>query len=170
MFADGGGSEELGWDFVRLAFVPVLIPLNGLFVAAEFALVSVRRTRIEQLVAKRVSGARSVESALSNLTRTIAATQLGITLTSIALGFISEPALVDVIEPLFSFLPGPWRGAATHTVSSAIALIAITFLHVVFGELIPKTMALHLLKLAVGIEDIDHLRQVRTARSAERGG
>jgi CBS domain containing-hemolysin-like protein len=142
VFADGGGSGELGWDVVRLAFVPVLIVLNGLFVAAEFALVSVRRTRIEELVAKRVSGARSVEHALSNLTRTIAATQLGITLTSIALGFISEPALVDIIEPLFGFIPESWRGAATHTVSSAIALIAITFLHVVFGEMIPKAMAL----------------------------
>ena len=139
MFADAGGDGHWAWDVVLILTVPALIVLNGLFVAAEFALVSVRRTRIEELVANGVKGAKSVENALNNLTRSIAATQLGITLTSIGLGFVGEPALARRIEPLFNVLPTGWQGVATHSVAGVLALLAITFLHVVFGEMIPKT-------------------------------
>ena len=142
MVADAGGDGHWAWDVLLLLTVPALIVLNGLFVAAEFALVSVRRTRIEELVAKGVKGAKSVEHALQNLTRSIAATQLGITITSIALGFVGEPALARRIEPLFNALPAGWQGATTHSVATVIALLAITFLHVVFGEMIPKTMTI----------------------------
>jgi putative hemolysin len=142
VFADAGGGGHWGWDVALLLTVPGLIALNGLFVATEFALVSVRRTRIEELVAKGVKGARSVESALQNLTRSIAATQLGITLTSLALGFVAEPALARRIEPLFDALPAGWQGVATHSASGVLALLVITFFIVVFGEMIPKALAI----------------------------
>jgi CBS domain containing-hemolysin-like protein len=130
-------------DAAVLISVPALVVLNGLFVAAEFALVSVRRTRIEEMVQHGVKGARAVEYAQRNLTRLIAATQLGITLASIGLGFVGEPALARLLEPLFNFLPAGWQGAATHSAATILAFLLITFLHVVFGELIPKTFALH---------------------------
>jgi CBS domain containing-hemolysin-like protein len=130
------------WNAAGLLLIPALVTLNGLFVAAEFALVSVRKTRIEELISRGVKRARSVESAINRLDYSIAATQLGITLTSIGLGFVGEPALAHVLEPMMAFLPDDWRGAATHTVAGILAFLLITFLHVVFGELVPKTVAL----------------------------
>jgi CBS domain containing-hemolysin-like protein len=129
-------------DATVLVSVPALILLNGLFVAAEFALVSVRRTRIEEIVRQGVKGARRVDYALNNLTRMIAATQLGITLASIGLGVVGEPALARLIEPLSQALPAGWQGVATHSAATLLAFLFITFLAVVFGELIPKTFAL----------------------------
>jgi CBS domain containing-hemolysin-like protein len=130
------------WSLLGLLAIPTLVLLNGFFVAAEFSLVAVRRTRVEELVKQGVKGARAVEAAVSNLDRAIAATQLGITLASIGLGLVAEPALARLIEPLFEFLPGAWGVAATHSAAVAIAFLLITFMHVVFGELIPKTLAL----------------------------
>jgi CBS domain containing-hemolysin-like protein len=92
-----------------------------------------------------VAGAKAVQKALAHLDRFIAATQLGITLASIALGWVGEPALARLVEPLVSsVLPGAWAVAAAHTVAVIIAFSLITFLHVVFGELIPKTVALQI--------------------------
>src|SRR5262249_43096237 len=102
----------------------------------------VRKTRVEELVKQGVKGAKAVEAALNNLGRMIAATQLGITLSSIGLGFVGEPALADLLGPLFRFLPAHWHGVATHSAATLLAFFLITFLHVVFGELIPKTLAL----------------------------
>lgn len=142
MFAIFEPNGNWLWDAAGLLLIPALVALNGLFVAAEFALVSVRKTRIEELVKRGVKAARSVERAIHKLDYSIAATQLGITLTSIGLGFVGEPALAHVIEPMTAFLPDGWRGAATHTFAGVLAFLLITFLHVVFGELIPKTVAL----------------------------
>jgi CBS domain containing-hemolysin-like protein len=89
-----------------------------------------------------VRRAKAVETAIGQLDRYIAATQLGITLASIALGWVGEPALVRLIEPLFASLPETWRVVTTHSVAVAVAFTLITFMHVVFGELIPKTVAL----------------------------
>lgn len=129
-------------DLLRLLSVPLLVLLNGLFVAAEFALVAIRKTRVEELVHHGVKGARAVEAAVSNINRTIAATQLGITLASIALGFVGEPGLEHRIRPLFSDLGSPWVYLASHTVAGTLAFLLITFMHVVFGELVPKTISL----------------------------
>ncbi len=127
-------------DLSRLAALPILIALNGLFVAAEFSLVAVRRTRVEELVRQGESGADTLEKAIHHLTRSIAATQLGITLASLALGWVAEPALYDLLE---LFFPPQFRQApALHTTAIVVAFLLITFLHVVFGELIPKTLAL----------------------------
>lgn len=130
------------WSALGLLSVPALVVLNGLFVAAEFALVAVRKTRVEEMVRRGVRGAKSVEHAVTHLDRTIAAVQLGITMTSIGLGWIGEPALARFLHPLFGFLPEAWQGVTTHSVATGTAFFLITFMHVVFGELVPKTMAL----------------------------
>jgi CBS domain containing-hemolysin-like protein len=137
--AEDGAGPGLLWNLLALAAVPALIVLNGLFVAAEFALVSVRKTRVEELHDKGVKGARSVLDALGKLNDMIAATQLGITLASIGLGFVGEPALAHLLEPLF---PGQWL--PQHAVATCLAFILITYLHVVFGELLPKTVSLQI--------------------------
>ena len=116
--------------------------LNGFFVAAEFGLVSVRPTRVEQLVAEGNRSAVAVRRAISNPDDFIAATQLGITLASLSLGWIGEPALASLIIPLLHFLPEEWIGAAAHSIAGTFAFAVITFLHVVIGELAPKSIAL----------------------------
>ncbi|HYV39613.1 MAG TPA: hemolysin family protein [Gemmataceae bacterium] len=137
-------ESDMPWQLSALGLLsfPVLVLLNGFFVAAEFAMVAVRRTRIEELVAQGVAGASHVAAVTRRLDRTIAATQLGITLASIGLGVFSEPALAHLLEPLFNGLPGVWSEAAKHSVASVLAFCLLTFLHVVFGELIPKSLAL----------------------------
>ena len=127
---------------VGLLLIPVLVAINGFFVAAEFALVAVRRTRIEELVRQGVSRARAVEVALSNLDRSIAATQLGITLASIALGWVGEHAMEQAIAPLFQALPDHLAFLSRKALAISMAFALVTFMHVVFGELIPKAIAL----------------------------
>jgi CBS domain containing-hemolysin-like protein len=130
------------WNILSLLAVPALVALNGFFVAAEFALVAIRRTKVEQMVNEGVTGAQAVDAATENLDRSIAATQLGITLASIALGWVGEPALARLIDPWFQFLPEGWRFVTAHTAAVAVAFTLITFMHVVFGELMPKSVAL----------------------------
>lgn len=130
-------------DALGLATIFLLVALNGFFVAAEFSLVSVRRTRVEELVRLEQAGAQSVQHAIRDTDRFIAATQMGITLASLGLGWLGEPALAHLIEPLFLFLPGEIAGQAAHAVAgTTIAFIIITFMHVVIGELMPKSIAL----------------------------
>jgi CBS domain containing-hemolysin-like protein len=134
------GSWEI--DLLKLAAVPALIALNAFFVAAEFSLVAVRRTRAEELARRGVKGAKALEAALQRIDRSIAATQLGITLASIALGFAGEPALEHLLLPVFLLLPEAVASLAAASAAWTLAFLAITFLHVVFGELIPKTLTL----------------------------
>ncbi len=142
MFASEAETSSLLWNVLALLLVPALVVLNGLFVAAEFALVSVRRTRIEELAQRGVKGSRSVLTVLDRMGHAIAATQLGITFASIGLGFVGEPALAQLFRPMFTALPESWQGITTHSAATVLAFFLITFMHVVFGELIPKTMAL----------------------------
>jgi len=127
---------------VRLAAVLALVFANGFFVAAEFALVTVRKTRIDQLIAEGSSLARPVRRALSDPERYIAATQLAITMTSLGLGWIGEPAVASVIQPALALLPGEMRTLTAHSIAVAVAFALITALHIVLGELAPKTVAL----------------------------
>lgn len=130
---------------VKLLAVLVLVAANGFFVATEFALVSVRRTRMQQLAAEGNRRAASVISRMDGLGTYIAATQLGVTVASLGLGWVGEPALAAVLEPLFDqlrFLPDRAREFATHTGAFVLAFLAITTLHIVLGELVPKTMAI----------------------------
>ncbi|CAN5425500.1 hemolysin family protein [soil metagenome] len=126
-----------------LLSIPALILLNALFVAAEFSLVALRKTRIEEMVAKGVRGARSVQHATGTLDRSIAATQLGITLASLGLGWLGEPAFVEILRPLFQLVPFLDSKFALHSAATGLAFLLITFLHVVFGEFVPKSLALH---------------------------
>jgi len=122
--------------------VVLFVLMNAFFVAAEFGLVSVRRTRVEELATQGHPTALIIRRALDNPDRFIAATQLGITVASLALGWIGEPALAHLFVPLLQFLPEAWIGAAAHSIAAAIAFICITFLLVVAGELAPKSIAL----------------------------
>lgn len=135
-------NVEITFDLMRLLGVAGLVLANGFFVAAEFALVSVRRTRVEELVQQGQVGARAVKRALEDPDRFIAATQLGITIASLGLGWLGEPALAHLIEPILGLFPEAWVGLASHSISAAIAFAVITFLHVVVGELMPKSIAL----------------------------
>lgn len=127
-----------------LAAMAGLVVLNGFFVAAEFALVSVRKTRIEELVKQGSRSARRVQDAIQDLDRYIAGTQVGITIASLALGWIGEPALVHLIEPAIAWLPVEMARGVSRGVAVAIGFAAITFLHVVVGELVPKSVALQI--------------------------
>lgn len=128
---------------LKLLSVVALVGANGFFVATEFSLVSVRRSRIESLVAEGNTRARAVLNALKDLDGYIAATQLGITISSIGLGWIGEPALAALLDPVFEeFLPASAAIVTAHTVAFAVAFSIITILHVVFGELAPKSVAL----------------------------
>jgi putative hemolysin len=126
----------------RLAGVLSLVFANGFFVAAEFAIVTVRKTRIDQLIAEGSRSARAVRRAISEPTSYIAATQLGITMASLGLGWVGEPAIAVVLQPLFSSLPVAIADATAHSIAVAIAFALITALHITLGELTPKTIAL----------------------------
>ena len=125
-----------------LAALAALVLANAFFVAAEFAIVTVRKTRVDQLIAEGHRGARAVRRAVSAPDRYIAATQLGITMASLGLGWAGEPALAALLEPEFAFLPVAVAATTAHTVAVAIAFTCITGVEIVFGELAPKWIAL----------------------------
>jgi putative hemolysin len=126
----------------RIGAVLALVFANGFFVAAEFSIVTVRKTRIDQLLAEGHHGARAVRRAVTDPDRYIAATQLGITMASIGLGWIGEPALASFIQPVVQFMPAPIAETTAHSIAIAIAFAIVTALHIVLGELAPKTIAL----------------------------
>ena len=130
-------------DWLGVLLVLVLVLINGFFVAAEFSLVSVRKTRIAERIAQGDHNARAVQKAIEDPDRFIAATQLGITLASLGLGWIGEPALAHLIEPLLGWLPGEIAGATAQVAAAGlIAFVLITGMHVIMGELMPKSIAL----------------------------
>lgn len=127
---------------VGLVAIPILILINAFFVAAEFALVALRRSRVQELVNLGRTGAPTLLKAIDELNDSVAAAQLGITVASLALGIVSEPALHALLRPLFENLSPGWRGPVSHSLSIALTLGFVTFLHVVFGEQMPKIAAL----------------------------
>jgi putative hemolysin len=135
-------ANSLTLDLLGLVSVVFLVLLNGFFVAAEFSLVSVRQTRIAELVEQGNLTAKEVQKALENPDRVIAATQLGITLASLGLGWIGEPALSHLLEPIVELVPVELQAGLSHSISAGIAFVLITFMHVVVGELAPKSIAL----------------------------
>lgn len=137
--SDSGGSIS---DLLGILTVFLLVAANGFFVAAEFSLVAVRRSRVAELVAAGRMNAVSLQRAVTNLDANLAATQLGITISSLALGWIGEPALAHLIEPVFGYLPELPAKFGSHAIAVAIAFIIITALHIVLGELAPKSLAL----------------------------
>ncbi|MFW6075211.1 MAG: hemolysin family protein [Chloroflexota bacterium] len=134
-------SEELP-ALPGLALVAILLFLNGLFVAAEFSYVTVRRSKLEKLAEEGNRSARRALSALGNLDYYVAASQLGITMATIALGFLGEPVIAALIEPPIEDLVGSFAPALAHTIAIATAFLFVTAMHIVFGEFAPKTIAL----------------------------
>jgi CBS domain containing-hemolysin-like protein len=127
---------------IRLLAVLGLVLLNGFFVAAEFALVSARATRINQLADEGNWSARTVQKAMNDPNRFISACQVGITLASLALGWIAEPAIGHLIDPALERVLGHSSPISARLISAAIALFIVTLLHIVVGEQVPKMIAL----------------------------
>ena len=124
--------------------VLALVFMNGFFVAAEFAFVGSRKTRIAQMAQEGSAGAKSAQKAIEHLDSYIAATQLGITLASLGLGWIGEPAIAHLFEPIFErFLTEDAALTVGRTISVAISFAIVTTLHIVLGELAPKSIALN---------------------------
>ncbi|MDG4657385.1 hemolysin family protein [Ectobacillus antri] len=127
-------------DIFNLVMVAFLIALTGFFVAAEFAIVKVRSSRIDQLVTEGKRGALSAKKVTTHLDEYLSACQLGITVTALGLGWLGEPTLHHMLEPLMEKLNLP--AAVASTLAFVVAFAFITFLHVVVGELAPKTVAI----------------------------
>ena len=125
----------------KLSAVVVLVLLNGFFVAAEFAIVKVRTTQIEPLIKSGLKRAQLAHEVITHLDAYLSATQLGITLTSLGLGWIGEPVVAHFLEPLMP-LVGITSPTATTAISFGIGFGIITFLHIVLGELAPKSLAI----------------------------
>lgn len=130
----------LGFLLFRVVSVALLILANGFFVAAEFALVSVRETRIEQMIAQGRPGARAVRRLQENLDDFLPAVQFGVTLCSLALGWVGEPVVADIFVHWMRGIPH--SNIYAHAVSVPLAFALITYLHVLLGELVPKSLAL----------------------------
>lgn len=135
---------DYNWNelFLYMLLVFVLVCLNGFFVAAEFALVKVRQSRLTQLANEGSGKAKYALKVTGRLDAYLSATQLGITLASLGLGWVGEPAISRlIVEPLLAKL-GYAEAVWSHTVSFVIAFCVITFLHIVLGELAPKSLAI----------------------------
>lgn len=127
----------------RLLAIILLVLLNAFFVGAEFALVRSRRTRLEAMVRSGDRLARFAVRASSNISRILSASQLGVTLASLGLGWVAESTVGEVFEHLFANLPFAIEVSMRLTLAATVALIIVTYLHVVFGELVPKAAALN---------------------------
>ncbi|MGC3792350.1 hypothetical protein C1N83_23980 [Priestia aryabhattai] len=127
-------------DIVNLLLIAALIGLTGFFVATEFAIVKVRSSRIDQLVAEGKKGAASAKKVISHLDEYLSACQLGITVTAMGLGVLGEPTVERLLHPIF--VEFNLNQSLTHILSFGIAFIVMTYLHVVVGELAPKTFAI----------------------------
>ncbi len=136
-----GGAGAVGWwTFAYVVLALFLVFLNGFFVLAEFAIVKVRASRLEELARQGNARARSAKRMVGQLDDYLSATQLGVTVASLGLGWVGEPAFASLVESLFGKFG--WSSAASHTASVACAFTLITFLHILFGELAPKSMAI----------------------------
>ncbi|MCM3095809.1 hemolysin family protein [Priestia megaterium] len=127
-------------DIINLLLVAVLIGLTGFFVATEFAIVKVRSSKIDQLVAEGKKGAVSAKKVITHLDEYLSACQLGITVTAMGLGVLGEPTVERLLSPIF--IRFDLNESITHLLSFGIAFIVMTYLHVVVGELAPKTFSI----------------------------
>lgn len=133
--------DALTYQVLLIGIAFLLVLLNGFFVASEFAIVKVRATRLEELERRGVGSARRAKKLVEHLDEYLSATQLGITVASLGLGWIGEPAFAELFAPLFSSLGG-WEPVVTHSLAVTSAFLLITFLHIVLGELAPKSLAI----------------------------
>jgi len=134
------------WDsavsvFLKLLVIAVLVALNGFFVACEFAIIKVRSSQLDALAEEGNVRANFAKHIRAHLDAYLSATQLGVTLASLALGYLGEQYLAEMLQPLFG-LAGIHSEAVVRSISIALAFVGITFLHIVFGELAPKYIAI----------------------------
>lgn len=130
-------------DIVFNIFIIIfLLFVNGFFVAAEFSLVKVRKTRLEQLCNDGNREAKKALALVNNMNRMLAAAQLGVTIASIALGWVAEATMVQLVSPIIRFLPFVNGNIAAHAVAVPVAFILVTYFHVLLGEQLPKCLAL----------------------------
>src|ERR1700691_2156468 len=145
----------IAYVLLRVFVILLLVAANAFFAAAEFALVSVRETRIQQLIEARRAGARTVLKLHQQLSRVVNGVQLGITVTSLTLGWLGEPVLARLFE---SWIGGvPYAAIYAHAIAVTVAFVSITCLHVILGELVPKSLALpraERVALAFGTRDV----------------
>ncbi|MCY7837480.1 hemolysin family protein [Bacillus haynesii] len=127
-------------ELLKLIAVAGLIALTGFFVAVEFAIVKVRRTKIDQLIIQKKKGALAAKEVTSHLDEYLSACQLGITVTALGLGWLGEPTMQTLLHPLFSKIG--LNESITHILSFLAAFLSVTYLNVVIGELAPKTIAI----------------------------
>jgi CBS domain containing-hemolysin-like protein len=130
----------IAFVLIRVFLILLLVAANAFFAAAEFALVSIRETRIQQLIEARRIGARIVQKLHRNLDEVVNGVQLGITVVSLTLGWVGEPLLARIVEGILG--PASHGAVYAHGIAIAIAFILITCLHVILGELVPKSLAL----------------------------
>jgi CBS domain containing-hemolysin-like protein len=140
------GAPATSWDgpgiiILKILAIVFLVLLNGFFVASEFAIVKVRASQLDALATHGVRRARFARQVTSHLDAYLSATQLGITLASLGLGWLGEPFLADMIEPFFA-LANITSPVLTETLAFALAFGTITILHIVLGELAPKSIAI----------------------------
>jgi CBS domain containing-hemolysin-like protein len=131
--------DEVISIILKLILVLFLVFLNGFFVAAEFAIVKVRATQLANMKGRRAQVAKKV---VKNLDAYLSGTQLGITLASLGLGWVGEPAIAKMIEPVLAYFGMP--GWVIHTIAVVIGFLIITFLHIVLGEMAPKSLAIRM--------------------------
>lgn len=127
---------------LRLFVVLALVGVNGFFAATEFSLVAIRLSRVRQLVEQGSARARIVQELLADLDRVVSGVQVGITLTSLGLGFVGELTLAGILQPMLWWVPGPKAIVIAHSVSLGLAFLLLSVLHVVLGELVPKSLSL----------------------------
>ena len=133
--------EDVPYQLLLILGALLLVFLNGFFVSAEFSIVKIRETRIKELIRKGSRRASNAHRLVENMDEYLSATQLGITLASLGLGWLGEPAFAKMFSPLFSFLGGV-EPLLSHSLATGAAFILITFLHIVLGELAPKSLAI----------------------------
>src|SRR5271163_513523 len=130
----------IAFVLIRVFLILLLVAANAFFAAAEFALVSIRETRIQQLIEARRIGARIVQKLHRNLDEVVNGVQLGITVVSLTLGWVGEPLLARMVEAPLGQIPH--AGIYAHAIAIGVAFVLITCLHVILGELVPKSLAL----------------------------
>src|SRR5437868_5327240 len=143
---DSTGRTVTEWDFPDLIFfkfcaIFLLVLVNGFFVASEFAIVKVRSTQLATLLEGGNRAAREAKKITSSLDAYLSATQLGITIASLALGWIGEPFLASIIAPLIH-KAGIQTPAMVHSASTFFGLLTVTVVHIVLGEMTPKSLAI----------------------------
>jgi magnesium and cobalt exporter, CNNM family len=127
---------------LALLAVVLIVLANAFFVAAEYALVTVRRTRVQELIDQGSRGARRVAELQANPAKFISAIQLGVTISSLALGAIGEPVVSSLLEEPLQFLPDSWHSGVALTIAAILAFVLLSFAHVVLGEIVPKSYTL----------------------------